>query len=70
VSGPVRIDINGTAADLAPGTTLLTLIEERAGTTRGSAAVVDGTVVPRSAWADYRVQDGQRVELITAVQGG
>ncbi len=64
------IDLNGAAAEVADGTTLLALIEARAGSARGSAIVVDGTVVPRSAWPDYRLHAGQRVELITAVQGG
>jgi len=40
------------------------------GSTRGSAAVVDDEVVPRSAWPQFRLREGQRVELITAVQGG
>jgi sulfur carrier protein len=66
----VSIDLNGTATDVAAGTTLLALIETHAGSTRGSAVVVDGVVVPRSDWPGYLVRDGQRVELITAVQGG
>jgi sulfur carrier protein len=66
----VSIDLNGETTDIGDGTTLLTLIEARAGSARGSAVVVDGTVVPRGEWASYVVDDGQRVELITAVQGG
>jgi sulfur carrier protein len=66
----MRIDINGTATELADGTTLLGLIEASLGGTRGAAVVVDGVVVPRSAWPQHRLADGQHVELITAVQGG
>lgn len=66
----MTIELNGERTDLDDGTTLLVLIESRAGSTRGSAVVVDGTVVPRSAWPTYVVGDGQRIELITAVQGG
>ncbi|HZZ95798.1 MAG TPA: sulfur carrier protein ThiS [Jatrophihabitantaceae bacterium] len=66
----MSVEINGTASEVTDGTTLLELIESHAGTTRGSAVVVDGTVVPRSDWPHYRVADGQRIELITAVQGG
>jgi sulfur carrier protein len=47
-----------------------TLIEALAGTTRGSAVVVDGAVVPRGDWQTFALRDGQEVELITAVQGG
>jgi sulfur carrier protein len=66
----MSIELNGATTDIVGGTTLLTLIETHAGTTRGSAVVVDGTVVPRTDWATYLVDDGQHVELITAVQGG
>jgi len=62
--------VNGVDRVVADGTTLRDLIAEVAGTLRGSAAAVDGEVVPRSAWDQFPVRDGQRIELITAVQGG
>ena len=37
---------------------------------RGLAAAVDGEVVPRDQWAGTELQDGQRVEVVQAVQGG
>ena len=66
----MRLEVNGTARDLDDGTTLAAMIEQIAGSTRGSAVVVDGEVVPRSEWQDYPLRPGQSVELITAVQGG
>jgi sulfur carrier protein len=66
----MTITLNGESCELAEQTTLVAFIESRTGGTRGSAVVVDDEVVPRGAWADYRLRDGQRVELITAVQGG
>jgi sulfur carrier protein len=66
----VNVELNGAPRELADGTTLITLIESLTGSTRGSAAVVDDVVVPRGQWSDYRLRDGQRIELITAVQGG
>lgn len=66
----MTVDINGSPHELEPGTTLLALLEARVGTTRGSAVVVDGAIVPRSDWPTYEVRAGQRLELITAVQGG
>ena len=66
----MKITVNGAPRDIDPGTTVAQLITAIAGTTRGSAAVVDGEVVPRSAWDEQQVIDGQVVELITAVQGG
>ncbi|MEO6885957.1 MAG: sulfur carrier protein ThiS [Jatrophihabitantaceae bacterium] len=64
------INLNGHPYEVADGTTLVALIETIAGSTRGSAAVIDNEVIPRSRWAMQRLAEGQRVELITAVQGG
>jgi sulfur carrier protein len=66
----MKTEINGQPRDVAPGTTLVDLLVAFAGSIRGSAAVVDGEVVPRGEWSDYQVRDGQVIELITAVQGG
>ena len=66
----MRLEVNGTARDLDDATTLAAMIEQIAGSTRGSAVVVDGEVVPRSEWQGYPLRPGQAVELITAVQGG
>ena len=66
----MRIELNGRPHVVADGTRLRELIEREVGSTRGSAAVVDGEVLPRGAWETYPVRDGQRIELITAVQGG
>jgi len=37
---------------------------------RGMAVAVDAEVVPKSAWSTTHVEDGARVEIVTAVQGG
>jgi len=36
----------------------------------GIAVAVNGEVVPRSAWSDHALRDGDRVEILTAAQGG
>ncbi|MDO5493962.1 MAG: sulfur carrier protein ThiS [Nesterenkonia sp.] len=36
----------------------------------GVAVALDGAVVPRSTWATTAVEDGQTLEVVTAVQGG
>jgi sulfur carrier protein len=40
------------------------------GAPRGVAIAVDDVVVPRSAWGTTDVRPGDRVEVVTAVQGG
>jgi len=42
-------------------------VEARA---RGVAVAVDGEVVPRAEWGDRRISEGQRVEALSAMQGG
>ncbi len=37
---------------------------------RGIAVAVDGEVVPRAGWSNFAIQDGARVEVLTAMQGG
>jgi sulfur carrier protein len=66
----MRIELNGRPHELPEGTTVAGMITSVTGSARGSAAVVDGEVVPRSAWSDVALREGQSVELITAVQGG
>ena len=37
---------------------------------KGIAVAVNGEVVPRSAWSTTRLHPGDRVEVLTAAQGG
>ena len=66
----MTITVNGTTHEVADDVTIEAFLLDAAGSTRGSAVVVDGEVVPRSEWPQRRLEDGQTVELITAVQGG
>jgi sulfur carrier protein len=37
---------------------------------RGVAVAVDGEVVPRGQWTSTELREGQKVEVLQAVQGG
>jgi sulfur carrier protein len=37
---------------------------------RGVAVALDGEVVPRGRWDEVALTEGQRVEVVRAVQGG
>jgi sulfur carrier protein len=58
--------INGEPAEVADGTGIVDLLNERV----GSAIAVNGEVVPRGEHASTRLEDGDVVEIVTAVQGG
>ena len=38
--------------------------------TRGIAVAINGTVVPRSMWAETRLSDGDDIEIVKIMQGG
>jgi sulfur carrier protein len=42
-------------------------VEDRA---RGVAVAVDGEIVPRAEWDERRINEGERVEALSAMQGG
>ncbi len=66
----MNVTVNGRPRQVAPGTSLQTLIGGETGGGRGGAAALDGEVVPRSRWASTTLRDGNAVEIVTAVQGG
>jgi sulfur carrier protein len=39
-------------------------------TPKGFAIALNGAVVPRAAWAATALNDGDRIEIIRAMQGG
>lgn len=64
--------LNGEPVELDQPATVAALVA-RAGANaerRGVAVAVDGEVVPRSAWDRTKLSDGQRVEVVEAIQGG
>ncbi|GGR65629.1 MULTISPECIES: sulfur carrier protein ThiS [Streptomyces] len=66
----VTISVNGEPRRVAPGTALDTLVRTLTAAPRGVAAAVNETVVPRAQWATTALAEGDRVEVLTAVQGG
>ena len=66
------IILNGDLSDAAPDEPLLAVLERLGVQTdaRGVAVALDGEVVPRSQWEGVRLQDGARLEVLTAMQGG
>lgn len=66
----MTITLNGAKCVVDDGTTLEQLLLSVTDSARGSAAAVDGEVVPRQTWPLVVLQEGQAVELLTAVQGG
>jgi sulfur carrier protein len=68
----MTIELNGEQVELgSPATVALAVEQAGVETTRAGVAVaVDGGVVPRSQWEQTELRDGQRVEVVGAIQGG
>ncbi|MFI6346948.1 sulfur carrier protein ThiS [Streptomyces sp. NPDC050560] len=64
------VSVNGEPRGLPPGTTLAALVAGLTSAHSGVAAAVNEAVVPRGAWPSTALCDGDRVEVLTAVQGG
>ncbi|WP_037577293.1 sulfur carrier protein ThiS [Phaeacidiphilus oryzae] len=64
------VSVNGERREFTAGTTLDQVVAELSRAPRGVAAALNESVVPRGSWATATLQDGDRVEVLTAVQGG
>ena len=64
------VTLNGQSRELGEAATVADAVAAAGAPERGVAVAVDGEVVPRGAWAQTPLGDGQRVEVLQAVQGG
>jgi sulfur carrier protein len=68
----VRVMLNGETAELADGATVKAAVDtlELPASGRGLAVAVDAEVVPRTEWDTHELQEGARIEVLRAIQGG
>ncbi|WP_406167884.1 sulfur carrier protein ThiS [Streptomyces sp. NBC_00996] len=66
----MNIFVNGERQRIATGTALDTLVATLTAAPSGVAAALNETVVPRAQWSSTALSEGDRVEVLTAVQGG
>ncbi|KKK05258.1 sulfur carrier protein ThiS [Micromonospora sp. HK10] len=66
----MRLIVNGAGRDLPGGVTVAELVRAVTTQERGLAVAVNGEVVPRGGWPATVLHDGDRVEVLSAAQGG
>ncbi|MFF1509974.1 sulfur carrier protein ThiS [Streptomyces sp. NPDC058326] len=66
----MNVSVNGEARELSGPLTLDALVATLTTARSGVAAALNETVVPRGEWAATPLGEGDRVEILTAVQGG
>lgn len=66
------LTVNGASHELAETCAVADLVEASLGDRRacGVAIAVNEMVIQRSAWEEHRLLPGDRVDVVTAVQGG
>ncbi|MFG2333801.1 sulfur carrier protein ThiS [Streptomyces sp. NPDC048604] len=66
----MNVSVNGEPRALPAPLSLDALVATLTAAASGVAAAVNETVVPRSEWPATVLAEGDRVEILTAVQGG
>jgi sulfur carrier protein len=68
----VNLTVNGERRELPDGSTVADAVRASGmpALARGVAVAVDREVVPGSRWDSTELHEGQRVEVLQAVQGG
>ena len=68
----MNVVLNGEPRELEPGARVREAVAASGAPAegRGVAVALDGEVVPRGRWDETELREGQRVEVVQAVQGG
>ena len=72
MSATMAVRVNGDELAVPVGATVAEIVGATGvgPESRGIAVALDGEVVRRADWTTTVVRDGQRIEVLTAVQGG
>ncbi|QBI53817.1 sulfur carrier protein ThiS [Streptomonospora litoralis] len=62
--------INGERREVSPRTTVEEVVRSLTQAPGGVAVALNDEVVPKAGWATTRLGDDDRVDVLTAVQGG
>ncbi|MEU5962781.1 sulfur carrier protein ThiS [Micromonospora parva] len=66
----MELTVNGAGRSVPAGASVADLVGDIVPHPRGVAVAVNGEVVPRTGWPARTLRDGDRVEVLTAAQGG
>ena len=66
----LHVTVNGQREQLQSGFTLEELVDAHSPTRKGIAVAIDRVIVPKSAWRETLVTDGNVIEIVSAAAGG
>lgn len=70
VDDQVSVTVNGMPRRVARSATIADVVAAVSTARSGIAVAVNDEVVPRGGWGSRRLRERDRVEILTAVQGG
>jgi sulfur carrier protein len=66
----MKITVNGAEHEAKEGSSVAGVVSAVTGRTGGVAVALNDQVVPRAHWNTTIVREADRIEVLTAVQGG
>lgn len=69
-SGQIYVVVNGEDVRIEAGSTVSDLIAKLDLKPERVALEHNGSILPRSTWSDFRLEDGSRLEVVHFVGGG
>ena len=66
----MRIFVNGEACDCDPGLTIADLIARHRLVPEATLVEQNGTALPRRNWKERRLQENDRLEILSVAAGG
>jgi sulfur carrier protein len=66
----LKITVNGSATEVAAGTSVGDLVRQRVDDRRRVAVARNGEVVPRAEWDDTALAESDVIEVLAPVAGG
>ena len=66
----MKVLVNGEPTELEAGATVEAVLASLELPDRGVAVAVDAEVVPRGEWPAHELNEGARIEVLRAIQGG
>ncbi|PRX97008.1 sulfur carrier protein [Allonocardiopsis opalescens] len=67
---PMRVTVNGETREIDAGSSVAEVVALLTSAPSGVAVALNGEVVSRGAWERTPLASGDRVDVLTAVQGG
>ncbi|MCG6200748.1 sulfur carrier protein ThiS [Psychromonas antarctica] len=66
----MNVIVNGNIFEIAPNSRIEGLLKSLDKPLNGSALAVNGEIISRTKWAEYRLCEGDNISLFQAIAGG